>query len=203
MEIINKDISALKNMLEKRETYIRFSPIGTSIMWIMYILFYVFAWDINSNYYTIWFFAIWLLWIIIVTILSILNSKNKGEKLLPKPIRYIIWNMIFIWMAITPLLLILSVMEESMKGLFPIISITYWLLIIVSRFCIQKFLTYFGYMSFFIGLSVIMILILWNSYEIFYNIWKMYEEYYQELILILFWFGHLVMWYILHINNNK
>jgi hypothetical protein len=32
MEVINKDISALKNMLEKRETYIRFSPIGTVIM---------------------------------------------------------------------------------------------------------------------------------------------------------------------------
>jgi hypothetical protein len=32
MEIINKDISALKEMLEKRETYIRFSPLGTAIM---------------------------------------------------------------------------------------------------------------------------------------------------------------------------
>lgn len=203
MESMNKDISALRNMLEKRETYIRFSPIWTAFMWIMYILFYIFGWNIDSDYYAISFFGIWWLWIIVVTILSLLNSKNKGETLLPKPIRYIIWNMIFVWMAFLPLLLIVSVMEESMRGLFPITLLAYGLLIIVSRFCIQKFLTYFWYISFFVGLLIIMILILWDSYEIFYNIWNTYEEYYKELILILFWFGHLIMWYILYVNNNK
>jgi len=32
MESMNKNISALKEMLEKRETYIRFSPAGTALM---------------------------------------------------------------------------------------------------------------------------------------------------------------------------
>jgi hypothetical protein len=189
-------------MLEKRETYIRFSPIGTVIMWIMYIMFYFFAWNVNNHYYTLIFFSIWVFAVIIVTILSLLNSKNKGEQLLPKSIRYIIVNMMFIWIAIIPLLWWFSLTYEPMIILFPIVCIAYGLLIIVSRFCIQKFLLYFGYLSFLLGFILIISLVFFNFWDLYSKILAIYSEYYKEIIWIFFWFGHLIMWYLLHKNNK-
>jgi hypothetical protein len=194
MESMNKNISALKEMLEKRETYIRFSPAWTMIMWVMYILLYILGWNLNDNYYTLIFFSIWTIWVILVTLFSLLNSKNKGEQLLPKSIRYIVVNMFFIGIAVSPLLFLFSLMESSMSNILPIVCVAYWLLMIVSRFCIQKFLSHFGYMNFVIGMSIVWILMFVNPNSYLYEITLWYNEYYKELILVLFWFGHVLMW---------
>lgn len=202
MESINKNISELKEILTKRQTYIRFSPIGTTIVWLMYIWFYLFWWNLNDVYYTLLFFSIWIIWVIIVTLLSLLNSKDKWEELLPKSIKYIVVNMFFIAIAVSPLLYLFNITDGNLIETFPIICVAYWLLIIISRFCIQKFLTYFGYILFVFGMLSIWILIFWNISDPIYNLVTLYQNYYKEFILVLFWLSHVFMWYLLHKNNK-
>lgn len=194
MNKLNNNINFLKNIIQKRETYIRFSPIWTGIMWIMYIIYYFFSDEICYISWPIDFFFcieqalfifIWLLWIVIVTILSLINSKNKKEELLPKSIKYIIVNLMYIWITCSVVWFI--VFLSSPLLIFPISFLFYWLLIIVSRFCIPKSIQYFWFVIF-----LCWILLLWPL-----------SQYTKEIILVIFWFGHLIIAKLLKIDNDK
>ncbi len=194
---IKENIDFLKSIVEKRETYIRFSPLWTAIMWIMYI-FYYFIWGVISDLACdfiscMWFYqnmkaylflAIWILWAIIVCILSLINSESRWEKLLPKSIRFIIINLWFIW--ITFFSIILTV--PSISGfIIPISFLFYGILIIVSRFSIPDFIKYYGLVVFMFGLILI------------YGI----SSYTDEIILVAFWLWHLVMAFLLMKKNRS
>lgn len=194
MNKIKDNINFLKNVIQKRETYIRFSPLGTAIMWLMYLFYYFFSDNICSILWDLWSFSclnphvfllIWVVWVILVTILSLFNSENKWEELLPKSIRYIIVNLVFIWIAFFSIAF--EIFHDSISLLIPFSFLFYWLLIIVSRFCIPKSIQYFWYIIF-----LFWILILWPL-----------SNYTKEIILLVFWFGHLVVSVLLKINNDK
>lgn len=194
---IENNIDFLKGIIEKRETYIRFSPLWTVIMWVMYIIYYFlwnFIWEVSCDLFSCnWFYEnvqnylfsfIWVLWVIIVCLLSLFNSWNRGELLLPKSIRHIVINQIFIGMILFSIILGI----EWMAGyIIPLSFLFYWLLIIVSRFSVPVFIKYFGLVVF---LSWLMIL--WFN-----------PSFVSEIVLIVFWFGHLVMGWLLFKENRN
>lgn len=184
MSGLKENISFLKNFVQKRETYIRFSPLWTAIMWLMYILYYFFWIKLENNMFI--FFFIWTIWIIIVTILSILNSKNKWEELFPKSIKNIIINLIFIWISYITISIMLfpTILSIYIK---PLSLIFYWLLIIVSRFSIPKCIKYFWFICFVFWILSLLLL----------------DNYINEILLLILWFGHIIISILLKINNHK
>lgn len=184
MKPLPTDISFLKNILEKRETYIRFSPIWTIIMGIMYILYYSYL----SHYFEneLFFLAIAALWITGVTLLSLLESKKRKEELLPKSIQYIIGNLITI--SITYISIIHILMLNNISDyIIPIWFLFYGGLILICRLHIQKFIKIFG----------IIIFLAW-LFQIFIT-----PYYTQEIVLLFLWVGHIIIGGLLYINNNK
>jgi len=190
MNNITNNLDYLKNIIEKRETYIRFSPIWTWIMWIMYIIYYFFRNNICSSISNICtennlFLIIWITWFILVTLLSLINSKKRKENILPKSIRYIIGNLVFIW--ITFFALFFRLYDTTAQYIIPISFLFYWLLIIVSRASIQYFIKYFWYTIFLSWL-----LMMWPL-----------SNYTNEFVLLVMWLWHLIIFVLLKTNNDK
>lgn len=185
MSSIKENISFLRDFVKRRETYIRFSPTGTALMWFLYILYYFIsenvAWDITDIYLFLWIAAVSL---VIVTILSILNSERKWELLLPASIRHVLINLFFI--ASTYFLVIGNISQVSYDYVVASAFLFYGLLIIVSRSNIPRYITYFWLVCFILGM-----LLFWPL-----------GAYTKEVILIGLWFGHLVMAVFLKINND-
>lgn len=186
MSDMKENISFLRNFVKKRETYTRFSPTGTALMWIMYIGYY-FLWEtlrgsIPDTYIFLW---IGILSMIIVTVLSMLNSERKWEQLLPASIRYIIINLFFI--ACTYFLVIGSISYVVFEHIVASAFLFYGLLIIVSRFSIPAYIKYFWLICFILGALILGPL----------------KPYTKEVILVGLWFWHLVMAVFLKINNDK
>ena len=217
MKNINEDISFLKDFVERRQTYIRFSPLWTAITWIMFIIYYFF-WKQITEFLWLWndiflFLTIWIFGLILVTTLSIFNSKKRGEQLLPKSVRYVIVNMIFVgviyFFIIFPiLLLLLGITKNSyydnwfflIKSIMVFVSLVfYWLLIIVSRFCIPSYIKYFWLLCFVFWIIWLVFLI----YTTFILNSEIFAKFYNEIILIFFWIWHLVMAYFLKLTNDK
>lgn len=160
----------------------------------MYIVYYFFRFDLcsfDSGPITYLcaegnlFLDIWIIWFILVTLLSLINSRKKKEDILPKSIRYIIVNLIFIW--ITFFTLISKLPFLYIQYIIPISFLFYWLLIIVSRFSIPYFIRYFWFIIF-----ASWLLIMWPLLT-----------YANEIVLVILWFGHLIISVLLWINNNK
>lgn len=194
MNKIKDNISFLKNIIHKRETYIRFSPVWTAIMWFMFIAYYFF-WEnvcsmyigsrsyecMNSNL----FLLIWVIWVIAVTILSLFNSENKWEDLFPQSIRYVILNLITVSIAF--LIIIWKISPTMIELVIPIAFLLFGLLIIVSRLSIPKYIKYFWFVVF-----ISWMLLMWPM-----------SNYINEIILIVLWFWHLLMAILLKLNNEK
>jgi len=186
MNSMNENISFLKNFVKRRETYIRFSPIGTAIMGLLYILYYFLQESLTKNIPEIYLFlSIAILSICIVTILSMLNSERKGEDILPASIRHIIINLIVISIAYFCIVFQSSTLlfEHVVASAF----IFYGLLVIVSRSSLPRFIVYFGILCF-----ALWILIFGPLFG-----------YIQEVILIGLGLWHIIMAIFLKINNDK
>ena len=186
MNEIKENISFLKKFVKRRETYIRFSPTGTALMGLLYIMYY-FMWNVLFKSIPDMYVFLWIgvLSIIIVTLLSILNSERKWEELLPSSIRYILVNLFFI--ACTYFLVIGNISYIIFEHIVASAFLFYGLLIIVSRMSLPEYIKYFWLLCFIFGW-----LILWPL-----------ESYTQEIILIGLWFWHLVIAILLKINNDK
>ena len=186
MNSIQENIWFLKSFVKRRETYIRFSPTGTAIMGIMYILYYFF-WDILSGNIPERYIFLWIgmLSIVIVSVMSMLNSERKWEALLPASIRYVVINLFFI--ACTYFLVVGSISYIVFDHIVASAFLFYGLLIIVSRLSLPEYIKYFGLVCFIFGW-----LILWPL-----------QDYTREVILVGLWFWHVVMAVFLKINNDK
>ena len=186
MDNLKESMSFLKNFVKRRETYIRFSPTGTAIMWLLYIIYYFFwasiAGSIPDRYI---FVGIAIISIVVVTILSMLNSERRWEELLPSSIRHILINLFFI--ACTYFFIIWSISHIIFEHIVASAFLFYGLLIIVSRMSLPEYIKYFGLVCF-----LLWVLLLWPL-----------QQFTQEVILIGLWFGHLVMAVFLKINNDK
>lgn len=186
MNNITENMNFLKNFVKRRETYIRFSPTGTWLMGLLYILYYFFWYKITSFIPdTYVFLGIGIISIIIVTIMSMINSERKWEEILPSSIRYIIINLFFI--ACSYFLIVGSISYLVFEHIVGSAFIFYGLLIIVSRMSLPEYIKYFGLVIFILGALIIGPL----------------ASYTPEIILVWLWVWHLVMAIFLKINNDK
>lgn len=200
MNQLEQNINSLKEFVTKRETYVRFSPLWTAITWVIFIIYYIFIKNnfinINSllwikNWDFLLFLILWIFSFIIVTIFSILNSEKRKEKLLPKSIQFILGNIFHL--SLFYLFLVIFFFEKWKNELFFWISFTfYWILILISRYNIPKYLKYFWYFTFYIWI-IFLYSLLWDN---------IISNYYYEIILLLFWIWHLFMAYLLKKDNG-
>lgn len=176
----------LKNFVKRRETYIRFSPTGTGIMWLLYVLYYFFGNNISGSipdtYIFLW---IGIFSIILVTIMSMINSEKRGEEILPSSIRYIIINLFFI--AVSYFLIVGNMSYIVFENIVGSAFIFYGLLIIVSRMSLPNYIKYFWFICFILGALIIG------------PLWT----YTKEIILLWLWIWHIVMAVFLKIDNDK
>lgn len=182
MNTLDENISFLKEFVEKRETYIRFSPLGTAIMGILYIVYYFFWWNLWDK--TVVFLCFAWIWVLEMTILSIFESKMRHENVFPKSIQHIIVNLIFSWIAYTAIVGLL--INTSLKiYIIPLSCLLYGLLIIVSRLSLPRCIMYFWYICFFV----------WCVSMFYLNDIDM-------MVLGVFGIGHIVVAGILKYNYN-
>lgn len=186
MNQMKDNINFLQKFVKNRETYISFSPLGTAIMWAMYVIYYFLPkggiWNISDDSL---FMIIGIAGIIIVSILSIVGSKDKWEQLLPSSIKHILVNLLFI--VLTYFIIIRSIPNIVFDHVVGISFLLYGLLIIVSRVNIPECIKYLGIAVFISGW-----LLLWPL-----------GYYTNEIILIVLWWGHIITSVLLKINNDK
>ncbi len=133
-------------------------------MWVMYIIYYFLwnlIWEVSCDLFSCnWFyknvqiiyFRLFEFCELLLFVYWVYLILEIGELLLPKSIRHIVINQIFIGMILFSIIFGIDWMSDY---IIPLSFLFYWLLIIVSRFSVPVFIKYFGLVVF---LSWLMIL---------------------------------------------
>ena len=192
MDALKENISFLKKFVKRRETYIRFSPLGTLLSWLLFaVLYFVgnyFDWVVTQKAL---FIGTCGLSIVIVTLLSLRNSLAKGENAFPSSIKSVVVNL---WIIIISFFALLSLVGHSyLVGQSHIETIIlacifYWLLVMTSRQNLPNYITYFGWLVFVCG--------------VMFSAWFM-NTCVEEGAFLLFGIGHIVMAGFLKHNNDN